>query len=962
MSRQNKTSLTPIHEIYNRLRWDPRFELAHFTIQYQERSGALKDKPLTAWNPEGDVPWHRVRQLRYADLIVWDREARIERLDDLLNAHSIEQPPAPSAQLGQQALTTWRFEPTQQDWFEHSHQAARQVGPRPHRLRVATINALFDRHDPEGKLQTPTRLRALISALDALDADLIILTEITPTMIEQLLDAPCLQETYFASDGPLGEHLDPYGQLILSKYDASFTLTPLQGHKTLLSATIPFHDGPLQVAAIHLLSNATEDAPTQRELQLQTALSALKDAPELILAGDLNLQEGELASCFDEHDLLDAWPSVHGATPGYTFDPDHNALAKAHSRRGTPSRYDRLYLRSSSLNISSASIFAQEPILDALPISDHYGLLTTITASAHTTQHDTPTVQSAAILPIPKRLWPQLQEIRREHDRSFERWMPHINLLYPFLPERSFSEAHDALAAAIAQQPIFETTLSRVEHFSHQKSFTVWIGAQDEQPIKQLQRALEAAAPQCQEQSQRGAHGFTPHLTIARFDHSAHAQLHHHKAQWQHTLDPLSFPVTEIALISRDAKTPFTIKRRIPLSLVGAPQATIEAQLGPSPTAPQALLDAISQALSPTPHLLLTVGSQRHQTAIPSSDLDLLLISHQPAAQLAQTLTNALPPHVQARAALDATIPTIKLRWQTSPTAAPLHADITLATYPEPLPRSAPHALSPAQLTLLGPTDALAANGDLMAQLIFEEIETTPAPSALREAIRFIKAWATQRGIIGSAYGFWSSTSWSLATTWAAQSLFMRQSSPPIAAQIIQETFARLSQWPWPAPLPTISTPLHYHSPDAHMPVPNPTHPTQNTARGMTPHSAQITQAELQRARRLITQVFARQEALSALLIPYELKEAPHQLTIKLSAPSTPKQDLSALAQRLGLKAQLALPPGALPMRPSSLQRPSHNEHTLGLQQQPTIQQQRHILAALQRDNEAHIVLELDLS
>lgn len=39
-----------------------------------------------------------------------------------------------------------------------------------------------------------------------------------------------------------------------------------------------------------------------------------------------------------------------------------------------------------------------------------------------------------AIVP-PRRLWPAVQAIRREYHSVYERWPPHINLVYPFLPE-----------------------------------------------------------------------------------------------------------------------------------------------------------------------------------------------------------------------------------------------------------------------------------------------------------------------------------------------------------------------------------------------------------------------------------------------------------------------------------------------------------------------------------------------
>jgi hypothetical protein len=47
-------------------------------------------------------------------------------------------------------------------------------------------------------------------------------------------------------------------------------------------------------------------------------------------------------------------------------------------------------------------------------------------------------VQSALCIIPPEDLWEPIQHIRRERDKAFPRWMPHINLLYPFYPEAAF--------------------------------------------------------------------------------------------------------------------------------------------------------------------------------------------------------------------------------------------------------------------------------------------------------------------------------------------------------------------------------------------------------------------------------------------------------------------------------------------------------------------------------------------
>jgi hypothetical protein len=48
-------------------------------------------------------------------------------------------------------------------------------------------------------------------------------------------------------------------------------------------------------------------------------------------------------------------------------------------------------------------------------------------------------VTSAVAIVLPREFWPQCQAIRSQHDKSFRRWPPHINLLYPFINAKHFT-------------------------------------------------------------------------------------------------------------------------------------------------------------------------------------------------------------------------------------------------------------------------------------------------------------------------------------------------------------------------------------------------------------------------------------------------------------------------------------------------------------------------------------------
>jgi hypothetical protein len=57
-----------------------------------------------------------------------------------------------------------------------------------------------------------------------------------------------------------------------------------------------------------------------------------------------------------------------------------------------------------------------------------------------------------------------VQRIRCFKDKSFVRWPPHINLLYPFLEDPAFDEAATAATQALAQLPPFKVRAASSSH------------------------------------------------------------------------------------------------------------------------------------------------------------------------------------------------------------------------------------------------------------------------------------------------------------------------------------------------------------------------------------------------------------------------------------------------------------------------------------------------------------------
>jgi 2'-5' RNA ligase len=175
---------------------------------------------------------------------------------------------------------------------------------------------------------------------------------------------------------------------------------------------------------------------------------------------------------------------------------------------------------------------------------------------------------AVAVVP-PTERWEPIQVIRRRYDRHLHRWMPHINLLYPFFPAMHFREVLPALATACAQVGAFEITLTSFQFFTHASgTATLWLQPEPREALGHLQAMLHTAFPICDDLS-RFANGFTPHLSVGQFrsQHTLRHVLDSLQASWQ----PLRFSLTAIALLWRQTTEPFQIAHWVPLAPPAVP-------------------------------------------------------------------------------------------------------------------------------------------------------------------------------------------------------------------------------------------------------------------------------------------------------------------------------------------------------------------------------------------------------
>ncbi len=158
---------------------------------------------------------------------------------------------------------------------------------------------------------------------------------------------------------------------------------------------------------------------------------------------------------------------------------------------------------------------------------------------------------TAVVLIPPETGQPPIQAIRRVHDRNYQRWMPHITLLYPFAPQQDFQDIIPALAKAAEQTTLFTITLSSFNAFRHRKSCTLFLVPEPKNNIVQLHGTLIKYLP-AYDDTAKFPGGFNPHLSVGQFQHR---HLHGTLQQFQKEWKPIQYEVESLSLIYRSPET-----------------------------------------------------------------------------------------------------------------------------------------------------------------------------------------------------------------------------------------------------------------------------------------------------------------------------------------------------------------------------------------------------------------------
>lgn len=241
-------------------------------------------------------------------------------------------------------------------------------------LTVVTFNVWF------GEYYREERTDALFRILQDSDADIIALQEITPELLEVILETPWIRDTYSISDF-IGESIAPYGVLLLSRLPVErweIHHLPTRMYRALVTATLNINGTQTVVGVVHLESTKFQGAT--REDQMRVIFPILENGPHAFLMGDFNfcaIRDVENRALDPRY--RDAWAALRPDDPGYTEDTERNIMRLLQTEKPKRARFDRVLVRSASPGWRAEDIrlLGTEPIDPRLPKvfpSDHFGV------------------------------------------------------------------------------------------------------------------------------------------------------------------------------------------------------------------------------------------------------------------------------------------------------------------------------------------------------------------------------------------------------------------------------------------------------------------------------------------------------------------------------------------------------------------------------------------------------------
>lgn len=861
-----KIKLATSRDVYNRILWDSNYNQRAFFIQFIDRvsTTGLREKPLIEW-AGGDIPWSRVQSIRCGNEIVWDRNLRI----DLFASEELPNEAYLTSEQNNLVVQEDVFVPKSVFFYENDvwtfYTKGIQKSYKKEKLSILSWNVLANNYEKE---HYQFRYQSIIQKLEKSNVDVIVLQEVTVYFLEELMKQNWVKK-YYLSTLPNALLKRSHAVVILSKIPFSLVEHAYSFEKRFPIATWNVQEKYVSLAGIHLSSNQAENADEIRETQLNQLIDYLEQQlTDYWIVGDFNMRGNEGKAILKKHQLSDCWLEKYPTENGYTFEPESNVLAKSSTKTNEPARFDRVLSKVLEWKLNTIEYLGTKAVLsNKIHLSDHYGVLTSFDFESkkivkNYLEEIKPTYESGIVIIPPTFVCQMIQPLRDKYDAKAFRWMPHITLVYGFIPEEYFEEASQLIAEKITQVLPFDINLKDYQSFSHQNKETLWLNPVTENnELIDLQTVLQTCFPQCNEQIKNV--GFNPHMSIGQFQTMKEA------FQKLPTWTPVSFLVESIALISRKGNEPFEERYRIHLksgeielmdeklisqnelmNLINAKIPLITNEQKSQKEMVFELLQVVCQDVLDYPIELHAVGSTYLGTATATSDLDLLCLIPNHFTQIDFLELMCLEMEgftTKMNLVLDAQVPTLRMEIEG------VRIDLLCAqnpNFPSPI-----HQINSGDYHQFSKESWQALSSYFEAQKTQKLVLKKVRLATFQNFIKVIRVWATARKIKGNAFGYLGTYSWTVLATWTIIEFEETNQLNSLEA-LLFAFFTKVKNHDWTKPIALTEEGgnIKIRPKQDRMPIVTSTTPCFNSARNITFSTAQTLKLEFERAVKIMSQ------------------------------------------------------------------------------------------------------------
>jgi poly(A) polymerase len=446
-------------EVYDRIKTDPLIQQHYAIVTYYD---ALRDKhldvPISSWKPikaGGDIPWHRVWYFKYKGNIIWDRVAKLYTLNDV------------------------REEP---DYL-------------PTAFKVISYNILSDEFLKKIN-DVMKRKDKILEYIISTNADVICLQEVNEIMITELRK--------ISGYNIIRTELEKNNIIIMTKNKIIESLIiEFNYAKHGIKFKLLNEDNLLiSFIVVHLTSDSQSGAEFKRRTQLAKVLSFIDPSETTFIIGDFNCNHDTIP-LFDNY--FDSWNI--NKFDGYTYDPKKNKLADLNSANKNSQRLDRILYTGQVRTLKSV-------IRSDILSSDHFPLESIfeydITIEMKAIKETS--METALTIIIPNHLRKNINYIRDKYDPVSDKWMPHVNIFFGFVPYDDFDIAYEKIKPLVNEYLGIEIILNKMNILDHDETKTLCLFPSDDSEIllRELRNRIREILVLPNDR-------FQPHLSLGKF-------------------------------------------------------------------------------------------------------------------------------------------------------------------------------------------------------------------------------------------------------------------------------------------------------------------------------------------------------------------------------------------------------------------------------------------------------------